>query len=83
VYGNSYESTLVAIVVPDKKPLMAWAKESDLGSDFKAVCQKPEASCACTVAPTMQSTPLCAPQAAACCHGPIVMNMLKANLSGS
>ena len=45
VYGNSYKSTLVAIVVPDKKPLMAWAKENGLGSDFKAVCQKPEASC--------------------------------------
>ena len=45
MYGNSYESTLVAIVVPDKKPLMAWAKENGLGSDFKAVCQKTEASC--------------------------------------
>ena len=42
VYGNSYESTLVAIVVPDKKQLMGWAKENGLGSDFKAVCQKPE-----------------------------------------
>lgn len=45
MYGNSYESTLVAIVVPDKKPLMAWAQENGLGSDFKAVCQKHEASC--------------------------------------
>ena len=42
VYGNSYESTLVAIVVPDKKQLMGWAKENGLGSDFKTVCQKPE-----------------------------------------
>ena len=44
VYGNSYESTLVAIVVPDKKQLMSWAKENGAGSDFKAVCQKPEVS---------------------------------------
>ena len=44
VYGNSYESTLVAIVVPDKKQLMGWAKENGMGSDFKAVCQKPEVS---------------------------------------
>ncbi len=42
VYGNSYESTLVAIVVPDKKQLMGWAQENGAGSDFKAVCQKPE-----------------------------------------
>ena len=42
VYGNSYESTLVAIVVPDKRHFMAWAKENGAGSDFKAACQKPE-----------------------------------------
>lgn len=42
MYGNSYESTLVAIVVPDKKQLMGWAKENGMGSDLKAVCQKPE-----------------------------------------
>ena len=46
VYGNSYESTLVAIVVPDKKTLMSWASENGAGSDFKAVCQKPAVSTA-------------------------------------
>ena len=44
VYGNSYESTLVAIVVPDKKTLMSWASENGAGSDFKAVCSKPAVS---------------------------------------
>ena len=46
VYGNSYESTLVAIVVPDKKTLMSWASENGAGSDFKAVCAKPAVSTA-------------------------------------
>jgi long-chain acyl-CoA synthetase len=27
VYGSSFESVLVAVVVPNKGPLMRWAKE--------------------------------------------------------
>ena len=49
VYGNSYESTLVAIVVPDKKTLMSWASENGAGSDFKTVCQKPAVNTASLV----------------------------------
>lgn len=39
VYGNSFESVLVAVVVPKEKQLMAWAEKNGLGGqDFKAVC---------------------------------------------
>ena len=35
VYGNSFESVLVAVVVPDEKKLLAWAKGEGLPQDFK------------------------------------------------
>ena len=45
VYGNSYESFLVAVVVPNKRELLAWAKEQGgLPSDFAELCATPEAS---------------------------------------
>ncbi|BDA46672.1 Long chain acyl-CoA synthetase 3 [Coccomyxa sp. Obi] len=44
VYGNSYESTLVAVVVPDKKELMGWAKENGVSGDFDAVVKDPKAA---------------------------------------
>jgi acyl-CoA synthetase (AMP-forming)/AMP-acid ligase II len=37
VYGNSFESTLVAVVVPDEKKLLAWAAANGLPQDFQ-VC---------------------------------------------
>ncbi len=42
VYGNSYESTLVAVVVPDKKELMGWAKENGVDGDFEALVKSPK-----------------------------------------
>lgn len=42
VYGNSYESSLVAIVVPDKKELDGWAKENGLTTDFDALVKEPQ-----------------------------------------
>jgi long-chain acyl-CoA synthetase len=42
--GNSFESTLVAIVVPHQAHLEAWAKHAGLASpDFPALCKNPEA----------------------------------------
>jgi len=35
VYGNSFESTLVAVVVPEKKKLLAWAAAEGLPGDFE------------------------------------------------
>ncbi len=43
VYGNSYESFLVAVVVPNKRELLAWAKEQGgLPSDFSELCDTPQ-----------------------------------------
>ncbi|KAL6279294.1 hypothetical protein ACE6H2_016175 [Prunus campanulata] len=39
VYGNSFESFLVAVVVPDRKALEDWAAEHHLTDDFKSLCQ--------------------------------------------
>ncbi|ONH91354.1 hypothetical protein PRUPE_8G108900 [Prunus persica] len=39
VYGNSFESFLIAVVVPDRKALEDWAAEHNLTDDFKSLCQ--------------------------------------------
>ena len=38
VYGNSFESFLVAVVVPDKKALEDWAENHNVTGDFKSLC---------------------------------------------
>ncbi|KAK7274108.1 hypothetical protein RIF29_15182 [Crotalaria pallida] len=38
VYGNSFESFLVAVVVPERKALEDWALEHNLTDDFKNLC---------------------------------------------
>lgn len=39
MYGNSYENVLVAVVVPDKKALTAWASDNGLGNaSFEELC---------------------------------------------
>ncbi len=35
VYGNSFESCLIAVVVPNKDVLTAWAKEAGVTGDFE------------------------------------------------
>ena len=42
VYGNSYESTLVAVVVPDHHNIKSFAKEAGLGSDLKEIVKDPK-----------------------------------------
>ncbi|KAM5546392.1 hypothetical protein ABKV19_002506 [Rosa sericea] len=39
VYGNSFESFLVAVVVPDRRALEDWAAEHHLTDDYKSLCQ--------------------------------------------
>ncbi|XAR59509.1 Long-chain-fatty-acid--CoA ligase [Bertholletia excelsa] len=39
VYGNSFESFLVAIVVPDRKALEDWAVNNDETPDFELLCK--------------------------------------------
>lgn len=41
VYGNSFESFLVAIVNPNKDALERWATENGVGGDFKSLCENP------------------------------------------
>ncbi|CAG7861071.1 unnamed protein product [Brassica rapa] len=39
VYGNSYESYLVAVVCPSKIQIEHWAKEHNVSGDFETICQ--------------------------------------------
>ncbi|CAN7026405.1 unnamed protein product [Brassica oleracea var. botrytis] len=39
VYGNSYESYLVAVVCPSKIQIEHWAKERNVSGDFETICQ--------------------------------------------
>ncbi|XP_059653941.1 probable CoA ligase CCL6 isoform X2 [Cornus florida] len=39
VYGNSFESFLVAVVVPDRKALEEWAVNNHETGDFKSLCE--------------------------------------------
>ena len=42
VYGNSFESCVVAILVPSEAKVIAWAKEKGIDGDFASICAKPE-----------------------------------------
>jgi long-chain acyl-CoA synthetase len=44
--GNSFESCLVCVVVPNKDRLLEWAKTSSIegADDFAKVCASPEAN---------------------------------------
>ncbi|KAK1376630.1 Long-chain-fatty-acid--CoA ligase [Heracleum sosnowskyi] len=43
IYGNSYESFLVAIANPNKESLELWARENGVAGDFKTICNNPQA----------------------------------------
>ncbi|KAK9817123.1 hypothetical protein WJX72_009841 [[Myrmecia] bisecta] len=43
VYGNSFESTLVAVVVPVEEKLMGWAKGAGVSGSFTEVVKTPQA----------------------------------------
>jgi long-chain acyl-CoA synthetase len=43
VYGNSFESFLVAVAVPNKLALEQWAKDNGITGDFNSLCQNPKA----------------------------------------
>merc|ERR1712146_175424 len=40
VYGDSFKTTLVAIVVPDEPVVAQWAKDNGLSGDFAQLCQE-------------------------------------------
>ena len=39
IYGNSFESFLVAVVNPKKQALEQWAEENGIKGDFNALCE--------------------------------------------
>ncbi|KAM0938470.1 putative long-chain-fatty-acid--CoA ligase, CDP-diacylglycerol--inositol 3-phosphatidyltransferase [Dioscorea sansibarensis] len=43
IYGNSFESFLVAIVNPNKQALERWAEANGVTGDFEALCKDPKA----------------------------------------
>ncbi|KAJ4849497.1 Long chain acyl-CoA synthetase 4 [Turnera subulata] len=43
VYGNSFESFLVAVVNPNQKALEDWAEENGIRGDFNSLCENPKA----------------------------------------
>uniref|UniRef100_A0A0D9V3P1 Long-chain-fatty-acid--CoA ligase n=1 Tax=Leersia perrieri TaxID=77586 RepID=A0A0D9V3P1_9ORYZ len=43
VYGNSFESFLVAVVNPNKEALESWAVANGISGDFEALCDNPKA----------------------------------------
>ena len=45
IYGNSYKSSLIGVIVPDELPLMEWAKQQGADSSlsslsFKELCKE-------------------------------------------
>ncbi|KAL5731085.1 long-chain-fatty-acid--CoA ligase [Ranunculus cassubicifolius] len=43
VYGNNFESFLVAVVVPEKKVIEDWAASQNETGDFQSLCEHPKA----------------------------------------
>ncbi|KAM1025171.1 hypothetical protein FF1_038319 [Malus domestica] len=39
VYGNSFESFLVAVVNPNKQAVESWAQQNGISGDFKSLCE--------------------------------------------
>ena len=43
VYGNSFESSLVAVAVPNQPALEDWAKSNGVEGDYATLCKSPRA----------------------------------------
>ncbi|XP_039808750.1 long chain acyl-CoA synthetase 4-like isoform X2 [Panicum virgatum] len=43
IYGNSFESFLVAVANPNKEALESWAAANGISGDFESLCQNPKA----------------------------------------
>lgn len=43
VYGNSFESTLLAVCIPNQPALEAWAQSNGVAGDFAQLCKDPKA----------------------------------------
>ncbi|KAF8379689.1 hypothetical protein HHK36_029133 [Tetracentron sinense] len=43
IYGNSFESFLIAVINPNKQALEHWAEENGVTGDFNSLCENPKA----------------------------------------
>ncbi|XP_072966750.1 long chain acyl-CoA synthetase 4-like [Typha angustifolia] len=43
IYGNSFESYLIAVINPNKQALEHWAETNGISGDFPALCENPKA----------------------------------------
>ena len=43
MYGNSFESFLIAVVNPTQRTLESWAVENGVDGDFNSICQNAKA----------------------------------------
>ncbi|OAY82753.1 Long chain acyl-CoA synthetase 4, partial [Ananas comosus] len=43
IYGNSFESFLVAVINPNKQALERWAEQNEISGDFADLCKNPKA----------------------------------------
>ena len=44
IYGNSFESFVVAVVNPNKELLENWASENKVAGDYCTICKNPKAN---------------------------------------
>ncbi|GAA0151961.1 ligase [Lithospermum erythrorhizon] len=42
IYGNSFESFLIAVVNPNKQAIEQWAAENGISGDFNSLCENPK-----------------------------------------
>lgn len=42
IYGNSFKSTLISIIVPEEPVVLEWAKEHGIDGDFNKLCKNDE-----------------------------------------
>jgi long-chain acyl-CoA synthetase len=42
VYGNSFKSSIVGVIVPEELVLIDWAKENNEETDFQKLCSNPK-----------------------------------------
>lgn len=43
MYGDSLQSCMVGIVVPEKDPFMKWAESAGISGTYEEICEKQEA----------------------------------------
>lgn len=42
IYGNSFESCLVAVINPNQQAVEEWAEQNGISGDFNALCEYPK-----------------------------------------